>query len=71
VVLESAKDRILGVDTLEQHVPPRIRYGMACLLIRDAMWSVPWSDEWEVAWSFAQAHMVQEVPRYHDYSEKP
>jgi hypothetical protein len=24
VVLESAKDRILGVDTSEQHVPPRV-----------------------------------------------
>jgi hypothetical protein len=30
VMLESAKDRILGVDTLGQHVPPRVRYGMAC-----------------------------------------
>jgi hypothetical protein len=30
VMLESAKDRILGVDTLGQHVPPRVQYGMAC-----------------------------------------
>jgi hypothetical protein len=30
VMLESAKDRILGIDTPEQHVPPRVRYGMAC-----------------------------------------
>jgi hypothetical protein len=30
VMLESAKDRILGVDTLGQHVPPRVRYGMTC-----------------------------------------
>jgi hypothetical protein len=30
VMLESAKDRILGVDTPEQHVPPRVRYGTAC-----------------------------------------
>jgi hypothetical protein len=30
VMLESAKDRILGVDTLGQHVPPRVRYGLAC-----------------------------------------
>jgi hypothetical protein len=29
VVLESAKDRILVVDTPEQHVPPRVRYGAA------------------------------------------
>jgi hypothetical protein len=30
VMLESAKDRVLGVDTLGQHVPPRVRYGTAC-----------------------------------------
>jgi hypothetical protein len=30
VMLESAKDQILGVDTPGQHVPPRFRYGMAC-----------------------------------------
>jgi hypothetical protein len=34
-------------------------YEMACLLIREVGGSVPYSDEWEVAWSFAQAHMVQ------------
>jgi hypothetical protein len=34
VMLKSAKDRILGVDTTRQHVPPRVRYGTACLLIR-------------------------------------
>jgi hypothetical protein len=34
VMVESAKDRILGVDTLRQHVSPRFRYGMTCLLIR-------------------------------------
>jgi hypothetical protein len=45
-------------------VSPRVRYGMACLLIRDVVESVPCSDEWEVAWSFAQAHMVQEVSWY-------
>jgi hypothetical protein len=28
-------------------VPPRVRYGTACLLIRDAMGSVPCSDDWE------------------------
>jgi hypothetical protein len=26
-MLESAKDRILGVDTPVQHVPPRVWYG--------------------------------------------
>jgi hypothetical protein len=71
VMLESAKDRILGVDTLGQHVPPRIWYGMTCLLISDVVGSVPYSDEWEVAWSFTQAHMVQEAPWYRDYPEKP
>jgi hypothetical protein len=30
IMLESAKDRILGVDTPGQHVPPRVRYGMTC-----------------------------------------
>jgi hypothetical protein len=29
VMLESAMDRVLGVDTPGQHVPPRVRYGMA------------------------------------------
>jgi hypothetical protein len=37
VMLESAKDRVLGVDTQGQQVPPRIRYGTTCLLIRDAV----------------------------------
>jgi hypothetical protein len=29
VVLKSAKDQILGLDTPGQHVPPRVRYGAA------------------------------------------
>jgi hypothetical protein len=29
-------------------VPPRVRYGTACLLIRDAVGSVPCSGEWEI-----------------------
>jgi hypothetical protein len=45
VMLESAKDRVIGVDTPEQQVPPRVRYVTACLLIRDAVGSVPCSDE--------------------------
>jgi hypothetical protein len=45
VMLESAKDRVIGVDTLGQQVLPRLRYGMTCLLIRDAVGSVPCSDE--------------------------
>jgi hypothetical protein len=49
VMLESAKDQILGVDTPGQQVPPRVRYGTACLLIRGVVGSVPCSDEWELA----------------------
>jgi hypothetical protein len=29
VMLESAKDRIMGVDTPGQHVSPRVQYGTA------------------------------------------
>jgi hypothetical protein len=29
-------------------VPPCVRYGTACLLIRDAVGSVPCSVEWEI-----------------------
>jgi hypothetical protein len=47
VMLESAKDRVIRVDTPGQQVPPRVRYGMTCLLIRDVVGSVPCSDEWE------------------------
>jgi hypothetical protein len=46
VMLKSAKDRILGVDTLGQHVSPRVRYGMTCLLIRYAIGCVSCSVEW-------------------------
>jgi hypothetical protein len=52
-------------------VPPRIRYEMTYLLIRDVVGSVSCSDEWEVAWSFTQAHMVQEGSWYRDYLRKP
>jgi hypothetical protein len=48
VMLESTKDRVLGVDTLGQQVPPRVRYGTTCLLIRDVVGSVPCSNEWEI-----------------------
>jgi hypothetical protein len=29
-------------------VLPRVQYGTSCLLIRDAVGSVPCSDEWEI-----------------------
>jgi hypothetical protein len=45
VMLKSAMDQILGVDTPAQHVLPRVLYGMTCLLISDAVGSVPYSDE--------------------------
>jgi hypothetical protein len=62
VMLESTKDRILVVDTPKQYMSPHVRYGMTCLLIRDAVGSVSYSDKCEVALSFVQAHMVQEGP---------
>jgi hypothetical protein len=46
-MLESVKDRVIGVDTPGQQVSPRVRYGTSCLLIRDFVGSVPFSDEWE------------------------
>jgi hypothetical protein len=45
VMLESAKDRVIRVDTTGQQMPPRVRYGISCLLIRDAVGSVSCSDE--------------------------
>jgi hypothetical protein len=46
-MVESAKDRVIGIDTPGQQVLPRVRYGMACLLIRDVVGSVPCSNMWE------------------------
>jgi hypothetical protein len=48
-MLKSTKDRVIGVDTPSQQVPPRVWYETACLLIRDVVGSVPCSDEWEFA----------------------
>jgi hypothetical protein len=45
VMLESANDRVIGVDTPRQQVLPCVRYGMTYLLIRDVVGSVPYSDE--------------------------
>jgi hypothetical protein len=70
VMLESTKDWILGVDTPGQHVPPRVRYGMNCLLIRNNIGCVSYSIEWgwhHTLWSVFMTffvnwlnHMVQE-----------
>jgi hypothetical protein len=48
VMLESVKDSVIGVDIPGQQVPPRVRYGTACLLIMVVVGSVPCSDEWEI-----------------------
>jgi hypothetical protein len=48
VMLESAMDRVIGVDTPGQQVLPRVWYGMTCLLIRDVVGGVPCSDEWKI-----------------------
>jgi hypothetical protein len=45
VILESAKDRVIGVDTSGQQVLSHVWYGITCLLIRDAVGSVPCLDE--------------------------
>jgi hypothetical protein len=47
-LVEYAKDRVIGVDISGQQVPPRVWYRMTCLLIRDAVGSVPSSNEWEI-----------------------
>jgi hypothetical protein len=49
VMLKSAKDQVLGVDTLGQQVPPHVQYGTTCLLIGHAVGSVPCLIEWKVA----------------------
>jgi hypothetical protein len=46
VLLESTKDRFLGVNPIEQPVPPDVRYGTVCLLIRDTIGSVSFSVVW-------------------------
>jgi hypothetical protein len=48
VKLESTKDRVIGVDSLREQVPPCVRYRTAFPLIRDAVESVSCSDEWEI-----------------------
>jgi hypothetical protein len=45
IMLKSAKDRVIEVDTPGQQVSPCVRYGMAYLLIRGVVGSVPCSDE--------------------------
>jgi hypothetical protein len=49
VVLKSAKDQILGVDTLGQYVQQRVQYRTTCLLIRNTIGSVSCLVEWGIA----------------------
>jgi hypothetical protein len=55
VMLESAKDWILGVHTPGQHLPPCVWYGLACLLIRYIVGcescSMVWGKTQDVIWS--------------------
>jgi hypothetical protein len=67
IVLESAKDRVIGVDTPGQQVPPRVWYGMACLLIRDTVRSVPCS----VSYPGSKKHRTEasiRVPRMFNHT---
>jgi hypothetical protein len=48
IMLESAKDRVIEVDTPGQQVLPHVRYETACLLIMDVVGSVSCSDEWKI-----------------------
>jgi hypothetical protein len=48
VMLKSAKDRVLGVDISGQRMPPRVWYKTTCLLIRDVVGSVSYSNEWKI-----------------------
>jgi hypothetical protein len=53
VLLKSAKDQALAVDTLGQQVPPRVKYVTTCLLIRNTIGSASCSIEWGMAQSLA------------------
>jgi hypothetical protein len=68
VVLKYVKDQILAVDTPGQHAPQRVRYGTACLQIRNVICCVSCSVEWELTslhvsyFVIRLSHMVQEGP---------
>jgi hypothetical protein len=74
VMLKSAVDRVLGVDTPRQYVPSRVRYRTACLLIRYDIGCVSYSVEqrwllslWSVFVTFCVNclnHLVQKGPLY-------
>jgi hypothetical protein len=68
VVLKSAKNQILEVDTPGQYVSPRVRYGTTYLLISNVIGSVSCSFERGLTSFFVTYfviclnHMVQERP---------
>jgi hypothetical protein len=61
-LLESAKHRILGVNTSTQQVLPPIQYGTTCLLIRNTIGCVSCSDEWGMDGFLPGIHLVHEGP---------
>jgi hypothetical protein len=71
VMLESAKDRILGVDTTEQPVQPHARYGMTCLQIRGAVRSVSCSVVQEGYQDYPMAARCKRGRGTAYYPEKP
>jgi hypothetical protein len=61
VMLESAKDQILGVDIPGQYVPPHVRYTTTCLLVRNTIGCVSCSVEWgwhHTLWSVFVTYFV-------------
>jgi hypothetical protein len=46
VMLESAKDLVIGVDTPGQQILPRVQYETTCLLIMYTIGCVSCSVEW-------------------------
>jgi hypothetical protein len=48
IMLESAKDRVIGVEAIGQQVLPHVRYGTTCPLFRDVVRNVPCSDKWKI-----------------------
>jgi hypothetical protein len=62
VVLKSAKDWILEVDTTGQHVPPCVQYGSTYLLITNTIGCVSCSVEWGIGMVIRPSHKVQKEP---------
>jgi hypothetical protein len=64
VMLESAKDWILGVDTPGQYVSPHVQYGTTWLLIRNTIGCVSCSVEWgwhHTLWSVFVTYFVNHL----------